>query len=65
MEHESKGKTKTLEGPGAGYNGQNAPTSTELGAPTKVYPGSDKLGHDRPKGTIEGPCDEAKGGYHR
>jgi hypothetical protein len=47
----------------AGYNGGNKPTSKELSAPTKVYAGSSKLGHDRPKGMIEGPCDDCKGGY--
>lgn len=57
---------KTNKGPSegpAGYNGMKGPDSKELAAPTKIYPGASKLGHDRPKGMIEGPCDEAKGGY--
>lgn len=45
-----------LETP-AGYNGGKSPTSKEMNAPVKQYPGASKLGHDRPKGLIEGPCD--------
>lgn len=63
-EHSVKGPS---EGP-SGYNGSNAPDSKELGAPTKVYPGASKLGHDKgPKDLIEGPCTgkPGYGGYHK
>ena len=57
----TEGKVKgPSEGP-ISYNGHEAPTSEELKAPTKVYPGASKLGHDRPKGMIEGPCTGKKG----
>ena len=66
MKHETPDKPKHgLEGP-AGYNGLKAPSSKELAAPTKIYPGASKLGHDRgPKDMISGPCDDCKQGYHK
>ena len=66
MAEEVKGKTASgLEGAGAGYNGGNAPSSAELKAPVKVYPGASKLPTTPGKGLIEWPCTETKGGYHK
>lgn len=50
-EHTVKGPS---EGP-SGYNGSNAPSSAELKAPTKVYPGASKLPTTPGKGVIDGP----------
>ncbi len=57
-------ETKTVEGP-ATYNGNRAPDSAELKAPTKSYPGASKLPSAPKGGLIEGPCSETKGGYHK
>jgi hypothetical protein len=51
------------EGPSS-YNGSKAPTSAELSAPVKIYPGASKLPKAPGKGLIEGPCSE-HGGYHK
>lgn len=46
--------TKTVEGP-ASYNALRPPTSAELKAPTKVYPGASKLPSTPSGKTVEGP----------
>lgn len=51
------------EGP-SGYMGTATPTSEELAAPTKIYPGASKLPRTPEKGLIEGPCSEHQG-YHK
>ncbi len=49
--------TKTVEGP-ASYNALRPPSSAELKAPTKVYPGASKLPSTPSGKTVEGPgCD--------
>ncbi len=59
-----EGKVKgPSEGP-ISYNGSKSPTSAELKAPVKVYPGASKLPTTPGKGIIEGPCSE-HGGYHK
>jgi len=61
----TEGKVKgPSEGP-ISYNAGQAPTSKELSAPVKVYPGASKLPTTPGKGLIEGPCSETKGGYHK
>ncbi len=60
-----EGKVKgPSEGP-ISYNGGNAPSSEELKAPVKIYPGASKLPTTPGSGLIEGPCSEVKGGYHK
>lgn len=50
-------KTKSIEGPGS-YNTGRPPTSEELKAPVKSYPGSSKLPKTPSGKTVEGPgCD--------
>ena len=65
-EHKGMTSKHGLETP-ASYNGSRAPSSAELAAPTKVYPGASKLGHDRgPKNLVDGPCNEKSDGlYHK
>lgn len=49
--------TKTVEGPGS-YNAGRPPTSEELKAPVKSYPGSSKFPKTPSGKTVEGPgCD--------
>lgn len=42
------------EGP-SGYNGKSGPSSAELKAPVKIYPGASKLPSTPGKGVIDGP----------
>lgn len=56
--------SKLAEGPNS-FHAVTPPSAKELAAPTKVYPGASKLGHDRTKDLISGPCDDAKGPYHK
>lgn len=48
----------TVKGPSEGpnsYNGSKSPTSAELKAPTKVYPGASKLPQTGSGKTVDGP----------
>ena len=58
MADTAPGKKNSIESPCENYNGQKGPSASDLGAPTKVYPGSEKLGRSeqKPGATIDSPA---------